>query len=373
MSRNARPHYRPGLGWILGVAFEDTLTRPVRLAQGFTFVRCHGSPRASSPHGLTAPGLASLDGIAACSCLWLAVATNAPREGLSPPIQCPCQAHLLDPACAPSGQQRRSAPRNGPSVSPRNDPKEGPHGPARIREGHEPPPLKFRDQKTPKTHPVPCSGSRAWIEALARRQGCRRATAGIWPSRRWPGSETVSDLAARHGVSRKFVYTQTDKARAALDDAFLDATPENDVMFDVAVTKTWLRQVIVALPLICHSSYRGVIEFMRDLLGVSVSMGTVHDTLQSAARQAGVINDGEDLSGIRVGLHDEIFQGPTPVLAGVDAASTYCYLLVAAQHRDADTWGVHLLDASQAGAEARPHDRRCRARPARRTEGRLGR
>src|ERR1700727_2237576 len=94
MSRNARPHYRPGLGWILGVAFEDTLTRPVRLAQGFTFVRCHGSPRASSPHGLAAPGLASLDGIAACSCLWLAVATNSPREGLSPPIQCPCQAHL---------------------------------------------------------------------------------------------------------------------------------------------------------------------------------------------------------------------------------------------------------------------------------------
>src|SRR5271165_4039363 len=94
MSRNARPHYRPGLGWILGVAFEDTLTRPVRLAQGFTFVRCHGSPRASSPHGLAAPALASLDAIATCSCLWLAVATNTPREGLSPPIQCPCQAHL---------------------------------------------------------------------------------------------------------------------------------------------------------------------------------------------------------------------------------------------------------------------------------------
>jgi transposase-like protein len=32
------------------------------------------------------------------------------------------------------------------------------------------------------------------------------------------GAETVSDLAARHGVSRKFVYRQTHKARAALDD-----------------------------------------------------------------------------------------------------------------------------------------------------------
>src|SRR5216684_9121743 len=62
MSRRARPHYRPDLGWILGVAFGDTLTRPVRLAQGFTCVRCCGSPRASSPHGLTAPALASHDG-----------------------------------------------------------------------------------------------------------------------------------------------------------------------------------------------------------------------------------------------------------------------------------------------------------------------
>src|SRR5208283_5390472 len=60
--------------------------------------------------------------VTACSCLQLAVATNSPRKGLSPPIQCPCQAHLLDPACAPGGLARRSAPRNGPSVSPRNAP-----------------------------------------------------------------------------------------------------------------------------------------------------------------------------------------------------------------------------------------------------------
>ncbi|MES2260593.1 MAG: hypothetical protein V4724_18890 [Pseudomonadota bacterium] len=56
-----------------------------------------------------------------------------------------------------------------------------------------------------------------------------------------------------------------------------------------------------------------------------------------------------DLSPIRVGLHDEIFQGSQPVLAGVDARSTYCYLLAVAEHRDADTWGIHLLDAAQQG------------------------
>ena len=162
-------------------------------------------------------------------------------------------------------------------------------------------------------------------------------------------SETVSDLAARHGVSRKFIYQQAHKARVRIGRRFLSGAPEDEVLFELTVTKAWLRQVIVALPLICHSSYRGVIEFMRDLLGMSISVGTVHHVLQSAARRAGVINQDQDLSGIRVGLHDEIFQGSTPVLAGVCAASTYCYLLVAAEHRDADTWGVHLLDATRQG------------------------
>jgi len=164
-------------------------------------------------------------------------------------------------------------------------------------------------------------------------------------------SETVSDLAARHGVSRKFVYRQTHKAVAALDDAFLPATPDHEVLFEVAVTKAWLHQVIVGLTLICRSSHRGVVEFLRDLLGFSISVGTVHHVLQSATRQADVINRDQDLSGIRVGLHDEIFHGATPVLAGVDAASTYCYLLAAERHRDTDTWGMHLLDAAQQGLD----------------------
>ncbi len=48
-------------------------------------------------------------------------------------------------------------------------------------------------------------------------------------------SATISDLAARQGVSRKFVCQQTHKAVAALDDAFLSATPDHEVLFEVAV------------------------------------------------------------------------------------------------------------------------------------------
>jgi len=163
-------------------------------------------------------------------------------------------------------------------------------------------------------------------------------------------AETVSGLAAWHGVSRKFVYQQTHKARAALDDAFSPATPDDqEVLFELTVTKAWLRQLIVALVLVGRSSYCGVVEFLRDLLGVAISLGCVHDVLQAATRQASAINQDQDLSGIRVGLHDELFQGATPVLAGVDAQSTYCYLLAAADRRDADTWGVHLLDAAEQG------------------------
>jgi transposase-like protein len=91
---------------------------------------------------------------------------------------------------------------------------------------------------------------------------------GIGAAARLPGSDrkdlavqalaqsaTISDLAARHGVSRKFVYQQTHKAAAALDNAFLSATPKHEVLFEVAVTKTWLRQVSIALTLICRGLY----------------------------------------------------------------------------------------------------------------------
>jgi hypothetical protein len=104
--------------------------------------------------------------------------------------------------------------------------------------------------------------------------------------------------------------------------------------------------VIVALALMCRSSYLGIIEFMRDVLAWPISIGTIHNVLHAAAQQAGVINRAQDLSCIRTGLHDELFHGAKPVLAGVCTESTYCYLLSGEEHRDVDTWGVHLLDAA---------------------------
>ena len=162
-------------------------------------------------------------------------------------------------------------------------------------------------------------------------------------------TESISHLAAQHQVSRKFLYQQGRKANHALDATFISTTDEPEVLFYLPITKTWLWQLILGLILICHCSYRGVVELLRDLFDLPVSVGTIHNRLQSAAKKASTINLTQDLSAIQVGLHDEIFQENQPVLVGVDASSTYCYLLAAAQHRDEDTWGVHLLDASKQG------------------------
>ena len=162
-------------------------------------------------------------------------------------------------------------------------------------------------------------------------------------------SANISHLACGNNVSRKFVYQQKNLALEALNDAFAPTATDEEVLFYLPVTKAWLCQVILALTLICRSSYRGVAEFLRDIVGVSISVGSVHNLHQMAAQRSGDINRAQDLSLIRVGLHDEIFQGNQPVLAGVDADSTYCYLLAAEEHRDADTWAIHLLYARDQG------------------------
>ena len=163
------------------------------------------------------------------------------------------------------------------------------------------------------------------------------------------GSVNISHLASENKVSRKFVYQQKNRALEAITDAFAPNAADDEVLFYLPVTKAWLRQVVLALTLICRSSYRGVVEFMRDILGVPISLGSVHNLNQLAAQRAGDINSTQDLSQIRVGLHDEIFHCNEPVLVGVDAHSTYCYLLSSAQHRDADTWAIHLMYACDQG------------------------
>jgi hypothetical protein len=163
------------------------------------------------------------------------------------------------------------------------------------------------------------------------------------------GTHPVAELARQHQVSRKFLYQQATTATDALTQAFDPAPAADDVLFSLPVTKTWLRQLVLALVLICHSPYRAVVELLRDLFDWKISLGTVHNIVHGAVEPARAITRGCDLAGVRVGAHDEIFQAGHPVLVGVDTASIYCYLLSLEDHRDAETWGVRLLELVDQG------------------------
>ena len=88
-------------------------------------------------------------------------------------------------------------------------------------------------------------------------------------------AQTVTALANQEGVSRKFLYQQQQKGNQALEREFNQPQEDSEVLYWIPVTKKWIFQVILALILICHSSYRGVVEFLRDVFDYQVSVATV--------------------------------------------------------------------------------------------------
>lgn len=153
--------------------------------------------------------------------------------------------------------------------------------------------------------------------------------------------QPISALAQRHQVSRKFVCQLLAIARDVLEQAFTpDAGAPEPVLFYLPVTRSRLRQIVLALVLICHSSFRGVVEFLDAVFDYQISLGSVFNIVRSAVAGARQVNEAQDLWPFASGADDEIFQGGKPVLVGVDMCSTYCYLLSLEEHRDGDTWGV---------------------------------
>ena len=128
------------------------------------------------------------------------------------------------------------------------------------------------------------------------------------------GHQTITGLAEEAGVSRKFVYQQGGIAQAALNDAFAPTEPDDKVQFYLPVTGHWLKQVALGLTLNCHSSYRGVHDFLRDLLDVDMSIGTVHNIIHDAIDKARPHNLEQNLANVDIAGFDEIFQKRQPVL-----------------------------------------------------------
>jgi hypothetical protein len=165
-------------------------------------------------------------------------------------------------------------------------------------------------------------------------------------------TENITQLAEEQGVSRKFLYDLADKAMEGLNTAFQDesnwqSTSETTVLFNFPVTKQTIRQIVVTLSLVCHSSVRNTVEFLNIIFDYGISVGTVFNILDEATEKAKLLNKQEVLDQIKVPALDEIYHCGKPVLVATDVYSTYVALLKQEESCDGTTWGSNLLDLSQ--------------------------
>ena len=160
------------------------------------------------------------------------------------------------------------------------------------------------------------------------------------------GGMPITHIADKHKVCRNSVYKQKATAHDAINDAFDDQN-DDQVLFYVPVTKGFIHQMVTALACICKSSYRDIIQFLRDIFDFSIALGTISDIMRNHSRQAAIINQSYDVSKIIDSSSDEVFHRNDPILAVIDIPSRYCALLSKEDDRDADTWGVALLSLQE--------------------------
>lgn len=159
--------------------------------------------------------------------------------------------------------------------------------------------------------------------------------------------DTISQISKDYDCSRTTVYNQHRKALQAANHAFDEE--DDSVLYTVPVTKPFIKQVALALGMICKSSYRDTKVFIKSIFGYSVSVGSIFNVMDDASEKAKVINDSYDLSLIKTSAADELFHRNKPILDVVDIDSRFCALLAKADRRDYETWGIHLLDLQSQG------------------------
>jgi hypothetical protein len=128
--------------------------------------------------------------------------------------------------------------------------------------------------------------------------------------------QTITAIAKEFDCSRTTVHEQKNRALEAAAHAFEET--DDETLFMISVTKSWIQKIVVALFLICGSSYRGVMSFLESILDYSLSLESVFNILDAAADQAVAMNAAYDLSSIQSSAADEVFHRNQPILGIVD-------------------------------------------------------
>ena len=162
--------------------------------------------------------------------------------------------------------------------------------------------------------------------------------------------QTITELSKDFNVSRKFIHKIKNKLLDMLSQAFEQGDALNkELLFNVPVTKSWIEQLILSIKMHCKGSRREVQSVIKDMLDYNISVGRIQNVITAAEQKAKIANTDEDLSNVRLGTNDELFQHNKPILSGVDINSLYCYLLSMENDRDGDTWAIHLMDLQEKG------------------------
>jgi len=154
----------------------------------------------------------------------------------------------------------------------------------------------------------------------------------------------VTQLSQAAHVSRKTLYSWTDRGRQAVEAAFAPAT----VAPGVAVDRT--RQVLTLL-VETHASERGIQAAMEAVAGQSISLGTISGILQDAGRRALEWMASQVPPGARPLALDEIYSKDRrgAYLHVVDAASYAVWVAAGPLAVDADTWTLVLWETQERG------------------------
>lgn len=166
--------------------------------------------------------------------------------------------------------------------------------------------------------------------------GCK-AAAGI----------PVSEIAQEFQASREWVYQQKERVQNHIDSIDNGPGPVPSISLDGRFEK----RMILSLSLDCHASAEGIQRTFSSVFGMHVSIGKISSVLEEASERAQLFDSQVPLGSITQGANDEIFQGDTPVLTGIDPESTYTYLLAEAGDRSADTWELYMEDCKDRGLD----------------------
>lgn len=160
----------------------------------------------------------------------------------------------------------------------------------------------------------------------------------------------ITDLSRSFGVSRWLVYHLLHVLMPVLLEMATPKSPGPKPSSGVVqVDKRHLDRAIVTLRVVGDVSLEGIQRSLEEILGIHRSIGYLSQVIVQAQKEAATFQRQMVYRVVGTGLLDELFQHRKPLLVVVEPHSTAVLVLAQEDHRDGDTWGVHLLELEEQG------------------------